>query len=180
MGKCLAMNILKYPHPCLKKRCRQVKTIDPALVERVAEMFDTMYKARGVGLAAAQVGWDARLFITNVSGDDEMVFINPRILESTGTVNEEEGCLSVPGVNACVPRAERVRVQAFDIEGRAFELEADGLLAIAIQHENDHLDGKLFITKLTRAGKAAIANKLKDLEEKFEAAPPDIPAQCPM
>ena len=176
------MTILKYPHPCLKKRCKQVKKIDAALLKRVDEMFDTLYKARGVGLAAPQVGWDARVFIINVSGDDgdEMVFVNPVIVKSEGTVNEEEGCLSLPGINARVPRAERVRVQAFDIEGKAFELEADGLLAIAIQHENDHLDGKLFISKLTRAGKAALATKLKDLEEKFEAAPPDVPAQCPM
>ncbi|HUU70640.1 MAG TPA: peptide deformylase [Planctomycetota bacterium] len=168
------MEILKYPHPCLKRKCKPVKRIDDELVMRVAEMFETTYKARGVGLAAPQVGWDARLFIINVSGEkrDEMVFVNPAIVEMTGTVNDEEGCLSVPGVNAVVPRAERVRVRAFDMKGNGFELEADGLLAIAVQHENDHLDGKLFISKLTRAAKQAIAEKLRELEEEYESKPP--------
>ncbi|HUW34056.1 MAG TPA: peptide deformylase [Planctomycetota bacterium] len=168
------MEILKYPHPCLKRKCKPVKRIDDELVMRVAEMFETMYNARGVGLAAPQVGWDARLFIINVSGEkrDETVFVNPVIVEMAGTVNEEEGCLSVPGVNAVVPRAERVRVRAFDMKGNGFELEADGLLAIVLQHENDHLDGKLFISKLTRAAKEAIAEKLKELEDEFEASPP--------
>jgi len=175
------MEILKYPHPCLKRKCKVIKRIDETIVRRVAEMFDTVYRARGLGLAAPQVGWDARLFVVNVAGEKtgELVFINPRIIEATGTVNEEEGCLSLPGVNAVVPRAEEVRVQAFDIAGHDFEMKAGGLLAIAIQHENDHLDGKLFITKLTRAGKIAIASKLKELEEQFEAKPTDVPAQCP-
>ena len=167
------MEILKYPHPILKRKCKPLKRIDDELVMRVAEMFETVYKARGVGLAAPQVGWDARLFIINVSGEkcDELVFVNPVIIEMTGIVNEEEGCLSVPGVNAVVPRAERVRVGAFDLKGNGFELEADGLLAIALQHENDHLDGKLFISKLTRAAKEAVAEKLKELEDEFESKP---------
>jgi len=168
------MEILKYPHPFLKRKCKPVKSIDDKLVARVAEMFETMYRARGVGLAAPQVGWDARLFVINASGNkcDEVVFVNPVIVDTVGTVNEEEGCLSVPGVNAIVPRAERVRVRAFDLKGSSFELEADGLLAIALQHENDHIDGKLFISKLTRAAKQAVADKLKELEDEFEPKPP--------
>ena len=165
------MEILKYPHPLLRRKCRVVKKIDSELVRRVAEMFDTMYRAKGVGLAAPQVGWDARLFIVNTGKDraGEMVFINPTMVETTGTVNEEEGCLSLPGINLQVPRAEVIRIRAFDLAGKDFEVEAGGLLAIAIQHENDHLDGKLFISKLTRAGKEAIAEKLKELEKAFEA-----------
>jgi len=168
------MEILKYPDPFLKHKCKPLKTIDEQTVARVADMFETMYQARGVGLAAPQVGWDARLFIVNVTANkrDELVFVNPVIVEAVGTVNEEEGCLSVPGVNAVVPRAERVRVRAFDLSGNAFDLQADGLLAIALQHENDHLDGKLFISKLTRAAKRAVADKLKELEEEFEAKSP--------
>jgi peptide deformylase len=176
------MKILKYPHPCLTKKCKELQRIDKAVVDRVAEMFQTMYEARGVGLAAPQVGWDARLFVINANGekDGEMVFVNPVIVEAEGAVNEEEGCLSVPGINMRVGRAERVRVKAFDLNGRQFEVESDGLLAIALQHESDHIDGKLFISKLTRAGKAAIAPRLEELEEQFKAAYPDAPTSCPM
>ena len=176
------MEILKYPHPCLRKKCKEVEQIDKLVVDRVAEMFQTMYEARGVGLAAPQVGWDARLCIVNAIGetDGEMVFVNPVIVEAGGAVDEEEGCLSVPGINRPVRRAERVRVKAFDLKGEEFELETDGLLAIVLQHESDHLDGKLFISKLTCSGKAAIAPKLKELEELFKAAHPKAPTSCPM
>ena len=176
------MEILKYPHPCLRRKCREVERIDKLVVDRVAEMFQTMYDARGVGLAASQVGWDARLCIVNSTGeaDGEMVFINPVIVEAEGTVEEEEGCLSVPGINKRVRRAERIRVRAFDLKGEQFELESDGLLAIALQHESDHLDGKLFISKLTRSVKEAIAPRLKELEESFKAAYPGAPTSCLM
>ena len=174
------MEILKYPHPSLKRKCKAVKRIDDDLIRRVAEMFDVMHRAKGVGLAAPQVGWEVRLFVVNTSKNrtGEMVFINPTIVETTGTVNEEEGCLSLPGINATVPRAETVRVRAFDLAGRDFEVEAGGLLGIVIQHENDHLDGKLFISKLTRAGKEAIAEKLRELEKESEAKPPEVPEKC--
>lgn len=168
------MEILKYPHPCLKKKCKDVKRIDQEVIDRAAEMFQTMYEHSGVGLAAAQVGWDAQLFVLNITGekDDEMVFVNPVIFETDGSATEEEGCLSVPGVFGKVKRAEHIRVKAFDLEGHEFEVEGDGLLARAVQHEIDHLNGTLFISKLSRAGKIAIASKLKDLEERSRVSHP--------
>jgi len=175
------MEILKYPHPCLKRKAKPLKKLDRDVVQRVEEMFETMVAAHGVGLAGPQVGWEVRLFVINVTGQkaDGLLFINPKIMETEGTVTQEEGCLSLPGINAKVRRAEKVRVQAFDVKGQWFELTADGLLAIAVQHENDHLDGKLFISKVTRAGKVLIASKLKDLEEEFASSHPDTPAPCP-
>jgi peptide deformylase len=174
------MEIVKYPHPVLRRKAEDVKRIDKALLSRVRKMFQTMYENRGVGLAAPQVGWSVRLFIVNATGqkEDETVFVNPVIVETHGSVNEEEGCLSVPGINAKVKRAQRVRVKAFDLEGQEFEVEADGMLAIVLQHEQDHIDGILFVTKLSRAGKLAVAGKLKDMEKKFKASHPGIPAAC--
>jgi len=166
------MEILKYPHPSLKKKCKEVKRIDREVIDRAAEMFQTMYEHKGVGLAAAQVGWDAQLFVVNITGekDDEMVFVNPVIVGTDGSVTEEEGCLSIPGVFGKVKRAEHIHVKAFDLKGREFEVEGDGLLGRAVQHEIDHLNGTLFISKLSRAGKIAIAPKLKHLRERFTAS----------
>ena len=167
-----AVGILKYPHPCLKKKCKNVERIDQEVIDRAAEMFQTMYEHSGVGLAAAQVGWDAQLFVVNITGekDDEMVFVNPVVVETKGSVTEEEGCLSVPQAFGKVKRAEYIRVRAFDLEGQEFEVECDGLMARAVQHEIDHINGTLFVSKLSRAGKIAIAPKLKDLDERSQAS----------
>jgi len=177
------MEILKYPHPILRVKGEDVKRIDKQLVDRAREMFETMYANRGCGLAAPQVGWSTRLFVVNITGDkerpeEEMTFINPVILAAQGSVFEEEGCLSIPGVNARVKRAAKVRVKAFNLKGEEFEVDAEGLLAIALQHESDHLDGVLFISKLTRAGRIANARKIKELEERFRIAHPDIRPAC--
>lgn len=146
-------SILHYPDKRLRDPGLPVTDFGPELQKLVEDMAETMYAAPGVGLAATQIGEAKRLFIIDVAtGDDEpsdlRVFVNPEILERNGDVRWEEGCLSFPGVHEEIDRAERVKVRAQDREGKTFELEADGLLAIAIQHENDHLDGKLMVDHL--------------------------------
>lgn len=145
--------ILHYPDKRLREPGQPVTEFGPELANLVEDMAETMYAAPGVGLAATQIGEPIRLFIIDIAtGDDDpsdlRVFVNPEILERDGEQTWEEGCLSFPGVHEEVERAERVKVRAQDEKGESFELEADGLLAVAIQHENDHLDGKLMIDHL--------------------------------
>lgn len=145
--------IIKYPDPRLKKPSRPVED-DPAhLKNLVRDMFDTMYEAPGVGLAAPQVGLNLRLFVVDVSGYQEglgpMVFINPELIEGEGRIVWEEGCLSVPEMVVEVPRMERVVMEGTDLEGRRFQVQAEGIFAIALQHELDHLDGKLIIDRVS-------------------------------
>lgn len=145
--------ILHYPDKRLREPGQPVTEFGPELEKLVEDMAETMYAAPGVGLAATQIGEPVRLFIIDIAtGDDEpsdlRVFVNPEILEKDGVQQWEEGCLSFPGVHEEIERAERVKVRAQNEKGESFELEADGLLAVAIQHENDHLDGKLMIDKL--------------------------------
>jgi peptide deformylase len=145
--------ILHYPDKRLRNPGLPVEDFGSELQELVDDMAETMYAAPGVGLAAPQIGESKRLFIVDVAtGDDEpsdlRVFVNPKIVERDGEVVWEEGCLSFPGLHEEVRRAERIKVRAQDRHGDPFELEADGLLAIAIQHENDHLEGKLMIDHL--------------------------------
>lgn len=146
--------ILHYPDKRLRTPGKPVEVFDDALQKLIEDMAETMYAAPGVGLAAPQIGESKRLFIIDVAtSDDEpsdlRVFINPEIIEKHDAVVFEEGCLSFPGVREDIERAERVKVRALDREGVPFELEADGLLAIAVQHENDHLDGQLMIDRLS-------------------------------
>ncbi len=145
--------ILHYPDKRLRDPGQPVTEFGPALEKLVEDMAETMYAAPGVGLAATQIGEPIRLFIVDVAtGDDDpsdlKVFVNPEIVKKVGTQCWEEGCLSFPGVHEEVERAEVVTVRAQNEKGEHFELEADGLLAVAIQHENDHLDGKLMIDHL--------------------------------
>ncbi|MCB9596943.1 MAG: peptide deformylase [Sandaracinaceae bacterium] len=145
--------ILHYPDKRLRDPGRPVTEFGPALAKLVDDMAETMYAAPGVGLAAPQIGEAKRVFIVDVAtGDDEpsdlRVFVNPEIIERDGIQQWEEGCLSFPGIHEEIERAERVKVRAQDAHGNVFELEADGLLAVAIQHENDHLDGKLMLDHL--------------------------------
>lgn len=145
--------ILHYPDKRLRNPGLPVTDFGPELAKLVEDMAETMYAAPGVGLAATQIGEAIRLFIIDIAtGEDEpselRVFVNPEILEREGEQVWEEGCLSFPGVHEEIQRAERVRVRAQDVTGEHFELEADGLLAVAIQHENDHLDGKLMVDHL--------------------------------
>ncbi len=145
--------ILHYPDKRLRSPGLPVEDFGPSFQQLVEDMAETMYAAPGVGLAATQIGELKRLFIIDTAtGEDEpsdlRVFVNPEILEKHGEVRWEEGCLSFPGVHEEIDRAERVKVRAQDREGAWFELEADGLLAIAIQHEHDHLEGKLMVDHL--------------------------------
>lgn len=145
--------ILHYPDKRLRATGRPVTEFGPELKSLVEDLAETMYAAPGVGLAAPQVGESIRLFIVDVATDDNepsdlWVFVNPEIVERTGTQVWEEGCLSFPGIHEEIERGERVTVKARNTEGQAFEMEAEGLLAVAIQHENDHLDGKLMIDHL--------------------------------
>jgi peptide deformylase len=146
--------ILHYPDKRLRNPGKPVTRFDAELRQLVDDMAETMYAAPGVGLAAPQIGVSLRLFVIDVAvGDDTpsqlRVFINPEILESSGEVSYEEGCLSFPGVHEEIARAERVKVRAQDVDGGSFELEADGLLAIAIQHEHDHLQGTLMVDHMS-------------------------------
>ena len=143
--------ILRYPDPRLHKRAAPVDAVDESIRRLVQDMAETMYEAPGIGLAATQVDVHKRVVVIDVSEDrsDLRVFINPEIVEKSGEHVGEEGCLSVPGIYEKVCRAERVKVKALDVDGKAFELEADGLLAVCIQHELDHLDGKVFVEYLS-------------------------------
>ena len=131
----------------LTKQCREVKEVTPKIKTLVADMFETMYEACGVGLAAPQVGILKRIFVVDTTGDTPHVFINPEIVETYGSQTGEEGCLSVPGKCAVVTRPNYVKVRAYDLDMKPFEMEGTELLARAILHENDHLDGHLYVEK---------------------------------
>lgn len=156
--------IVTYPNPVLRERATHVDEITPEIQRLVDDMAETMYAAPGVGLAANQVGVLKRVFVIDIANDDEpsdlYVFINPQILEKEGQIEWTEGCLSFPGVSESLQRADRVRVTALDREGNAFELEASGLLAVAIQHENDHLDGQLLIDHLGPVRRRLVQRKM--------------------
>src|SRR5262245_49143149 len=142
--------ILHYPDKRLREPTQAVTRFDAELARLIEDMAETMYAAPGVGLAAPQIGVPLRLFIVDVATGDEQpsdlrVFINPEFVNKVGEVCSEEGCLSFPGIHEEITRAERVKVRAVDAQGKPFELEADGILAIAIQHEHDHIEGKLMV-----------------------------------
>jgi peptide deformylase len=146
--------ILHYPDKRLRVAAKPVSLFDEELRALLDDMAETMYAAPGVGLAAPQIGVALRLFVVDVASSENepsqlRTFINPEIVERVGSVCNEEGCLSFPGIHEEVKRAERVRVRAQDTAGEPFEVEAEGLLSIAIQHENDHLDGKLMVDHLS-------------------------------
>ena len=156
--------ILHYPDPRLREKANPVAEVTPAIAALIDDMAETMYAAPGVGLAATQIGEPHRIFLVDIAAEDEpsnlMVFVNPEIVERNGTQTWEEGCLSFPGVTEELDRAARVKVRATDRNGKPFELEADGLLAVAIQHELDHLDGVLMIDHMGLLRKRMVARKL--------------------
>ena len=161
------LTILEFPDPRLRTVARE---IDPAELDddfraHIADMFDTMYDAPGIGLAASQVDDHRRYMVIDVSEtrDERLVFVNPRIVEREGEQVCQEGCLAVPTINADVTRSERIVVQALDEHGTPFELAADGLLAVCIQHEMDHLLGKLFIDYLSPLKRDMVKRKLAKL-----------------
>jgi peptide deformylase len=155
--------ILEYPDPRLKKVAAPVPAVTPEIRKLVADMAETMYAAPGVGLAATQVDVHKRVIVIDVSEhrDHLRVFINPELLSAEGEAECEEGCLSVPGYYDKVTRAARFRVRALDEHGEAFELDAEGLLAVCIQHEMDHLQGKVFVEYLSPLKRARLAAKLR-------------------
>ena len=169
--------ILEYPDPRLRTKARPVTAFDASLKARIDDLFETMYAAPGIGLAATQVDWHQRLVVIDVSKDQDAreVFINPEVLELSGEATGEEGCLSVPGIYDDVPRAERVRVRYQDARGAVVERELDGMLAICLQHELDHLDGKLFVDYLSELKRQRIRKKL-DKERRERGAKPVRPA----
>ncbi len=154
--------ILRYPDPRLHAVARPVSDVDNAIRQLVRDMAETMYEAPGVGLAATQVNVHQRIVVIDVSEDRSALraFINPEIIERHGEQVCEEGCLSVPGIYEKVTRAERVRVRALDENGAPFELEAEGLFAVCIQHEIDHLDGKVFVEYLSPLKQGRIKTRL--------------------
>jgi len=156
------LNILRYPDARLHKVAASVTVFDAGLKRLVADMAETMYAAPGIGLAATQVDVHKRIIVVDVSErrDTLVVLVNPEILEATGVSDIEEGCLSVPGIYELVERAERVKVRAFDQNGNPFTLEAQGLLAVCIQHEMDHLQGKVFVENLSQLKQQRIRAKL--------------------
>jgi peptide deformylase len=166
--------ILHYPDKRLRDPGKRIEKITPEIQKLVDDMAETMYAAPGVGLAATQIGEPYQLFVIDVAEQDQpselRVFINPEILERHDEVVWNEGCLSFPGVNEEIERAARVRVRAQDRDGKWFELEAEGLLAVAIQHENDHLQGVLMIDKVGPLKRRIIDRKMKKRSEE-RAAP---------
>ncbi len=165
------LNILRYPDPRLHQLAKPVDAFDERLRTLVSDMAETMYAAPGVGLAATQVDVHQRVIVIDVSDarDQLQVFVNPEIVgASDDSKVYEEGCLSVPGFYEEVERPDRVRVRAFDVHGKSFELEADGLLAVCLQHEIDHLNGRVFVQYLSRLKQSRIRSKL--LKSEREAA----------
>jgi peptide deformylase len=155
--------ILQYPDERLHRVAAPVPQVDSKIKKLIKDMAETMYAAPGIGLAATQVDVPLRIIvIDNSAAHDQLrVFINPEIVARGGVSDFEEGCLSVPGIYEKVPRADRITVRALDADGKSFDLAADGLLAVCIQHEMDHLDGKVFVEYLSRLKQQRIAEKLK-------------------
>jgi peptide deformylase len=178
------LSLRYYGDPVLRAKAAPVSTFTPELRDFVQGMFECMYREEGIGLAAPQVGEGIRVFVIDVAGDEESprvkrAFVNPVIVSKTGSVTAEEGCLSIPGLRADVKRAARVVVDAHDENGAPFRVEAEGLLARALQHEADHLDGVLFVDRLGALQRKLLEGKLKRFQapgqgaaEASGAAPP--------
>ncbi|MDX9951217.1 MAG: peptide deformylase [Methylophilaceae bacterium] len=157
------LDILNYPDPRLYTVAKPVKEVDAAIRRLIDDMAETMYAAPGIGLAATQVNVHQQVIVIDISEDKQnlQVFINPKLVSKSGTQDFEEGCLSVPGIYDMVTRAEKITVEALDRDGKPFRLEAEGLLAVCIQHEMDHLQGKVFVDYLSQLKQVRIKNKMK-------------------
>lgn len=161
------LEILHFPDPRLRLKAKPVAQVDDQVRQMVKDMFETMYDAPGIGLAATQVNIQLEVIVIDVSEnkDEPVCLINPKIIAEDGTEEMQEGCLSVPGFYENVTRAESVKIQSLNQDGDTFELEADGLLAVCIQHEMDHLQGKLFVDYLSPLKRQRIKKKLEKLEK---------------
>lgn len=167
------LNILHFPDPRLRTVARPVKHVDDAIRQLADDMLETMYAAPGIGLAATQVNVDKRVVVIDISEEKNqpLCLINPELLNLDGIEEMEEGCLSVPGVYERVQRAERVHIRALDRTGQSFTMNADGLLAVCIQHEIDHLDGKLFVDYLSQLKRTRIRKKLEKEQRQGQDEP---------
>jgi peptide deformylase len=168
------VKIIHYPHPTLRHKSKSIRRVDADLQAAVAEMFELMYEAKGIGLAANQVDLPYRLFVINLASDpkepeEEYVFINPVLSHPKGSATAEEGCLSLPGLYADVTRPATIQVSAYGIDGQAFDARVDGLMARAIQHETDHLDGVMFTDKLSETEALAVRPTLEEFEADFDS-----------
>lgn len=169
------MRIVHYPHPALRFKSAEVRRIDATLRRTVERMFQLMYEADGVGLAANQVALPLRLFVMNLAArdrekDQQMVFINPQIRTRRGSAVGEEGCLSLPGVYADVRRAQEITVSAFDLSGKPFETRLDDLPARVVQHESDHLDGVMFTDRAVDETNPKVRAAVLEFEARFRAS----------
>ena len=164
------LDILHFPDPRLRIKAKPVLAVTDATRRLIKDMLETMYAAPGIGLAATQVGVDERVIVVDVSDDSDspQAFINPEILTQEGREISQEGCLSVPGVYEDVERAERIRVRALDRNGKRLEFDADGLLAVCIQHEIDHLNGKLFVDYLSDLKRQRIRKRIEKEERELK------------
>ncbi|HEY3488084.1 MAG TPA: peptide deformylase [Gammaproteobacteria bacterium] len=168
------LDILHFPDERLRQVCRPVEIFDVGLQTLIDDMFETMYAAPGIGLAAIQVNVHKRVLVADISEDRSgaICLINPEIIGAEGIEEMDEGCLSVPGFFETVRRAERIRVKALDRKGESIQLEADGLLAVCIQHEIDHLNGKLFVDYISPLKRGRIRKKLEKARRGGEESPP--------
>lgn len=168
------LDILHFPDPRLRNKAKPVSEVNEQVRKLVDDMFETMYQAPGIGLAAIQVNAPLRVVTIDISEErnQPLTMINPQILEREGVEEMDEGCLSVPGIYEKVKRADRIRFRALDRDGKAYERDADGLLAVCIQHEIDHLDGKLFVDYLSNLKRQRIRKKLE--KEARQAAPEPV------
>lgn len=174
--------ILVYPDPRLRQRAEPIAAVTDEVRRRARALFPLMYEDHGIGLAAPQVGWSVRLFVINITGkpEDEHVLVNPEIVERRGGLwDYEEGCLSLPGIRGKVKREREIVLKAQDLDGQPFELVCDGLTARCILHEYDHLDGTLFIDRLSPAKKQSLKRRLRELEEEWEAEQQAAPSPAP-
>lgn len=167
------MEIVTYPHSTLRHQSKPIKRVDAELRSIVRQMLDLMYEAQGVGLAANQVDLPIRLFVANLEADpdkgEEMVFINPVISNQKSPAEAEEGCLSLPGLYGNVTRPKKIRVNAFNLQGEEVKADIDGLFARVVQHETDHLDGVLFIDRMSETEKMEIEDELDVFVTEFNS-----------
>lgn len=161
------LEILEFPDPRLRTKAKPVKNVNGKLAAFADDMLETMYDAPGIGLAASQVNFHQRLIVidTSENNDQPLILINPEIVDSHGDTLSDEGCLSIPGFYEPVKRSAQIHLKALNRDGEEFEIEADELLAICIQHEMDHLEGKLFVDYLSKTKRSMIRKKLEKLQK---------------